>query len=114
MARLPRVTHTLKVGTSVVAVKLPEVYDNILADVGLAKPAIVPADASHGSISALLRDAQIARIRVSYRNGAGKYRTADIVCDLEKYKTALGTLPGKTYRGFKIIDAFIARRRRLG
>jgi hypothetical protein len=114
MAKLPRATYTLKVGTSTVAVKLPDAYDGIASVVGLTKVTTVAADASHGDVSHLLRDAQIARVRISYRNTAGKYRTADIICDLDNYKSALGTLPGKPYRGSTIIDAFVPRRRRLG
>jgi len=115
MARLPRATYSLKVGTATVLLNLPQVYDDIGTYVGLSKvPGTAPDDASYGQVSDLLRNAQIARLRISYRNAAGKYRTADVICDLDKYKSAIGTLPGKTYRTSKIIDAFIPRRRRLG
>lgn len=118
-SRLPRASHIVRVGTKDVVVKLPDVYSANGSDigtyVGVTKvTGSVSADTSNGRVSNLLLDAQIARIRISYRNAAGKYRTADIICDLDKYKSAIGTLPGKNYRGSKIIDAFIGRRRRLG
>ncbi len=114
MARLPRATHTIKVGNAIVGVKLPDVYGSIGGLVGVNKVATLPGDASHGSVSRLLLDGQIARVRISYRNAAGKYRTADVICDLDNLKSAIGTLPGKSYRQSTIIDAFIPRRRRLG
>lgn len=117
MARLPRATHVIKVGTTSVLIKLPDVYSSdgstIGTAVGVTKLAgEPPAEAQHGRISELKLNGQIAEIRISYRNAAGKYRTADVICDLDNYKTAMGTLPTKKYRGFNIIDAYIARRRR--
>lgn len=121
MARLPRATHKIDVGGTDVLVKLPDVYSATGSDVGqyvgvtkVVSGTTLSTGAQNGSVSNLLLNGQIARVRISYRNSAGKYRTADLICDLDKYKTAIGTLPGKNYRGFKIIDAFIARRRRVG
>lgn len=118
MAKLPRDPYTLRVGTQIVVVQLPQFYDDIANYVGLTKlTGVAPADAGKGNVSNLLRDAQIARIRVSYKKvvgGVAKFRTQDIICDLDNYKTALGTLPNKAFRGSKIEDAYIPRRRRLG
>ena len=118
MARLPKDPYTLKVGSQTVVIQLPKFYDDIATYVGVTKiTGTAPADAGKGSVSRLLRDAQIAKVRVSYKKvigGVAKYRTQDIICDLDKFKTALGTLPGKTFRDSKIEDAYIPRRRRLG
>lgn len=112
MAKLERKTYVVTVGTSKVGVKLPTYYDTLVNYTGVKVSANDQVQTGH--VGDLLAAGQIARIRISYRSALGKYRTADIVTDLNSFKTALGTLPGKDFRGGKIIDAFIPRRRRLG
>jgi hypothetical protein len=118
-ARLPRATHVIKVGNNPVLVRLPDVYSGTGSTIGTAVGVTKlagepPAGAQQGKISELQLNGQVAKIRISYRNAAGKYRTADVICDLDNYKTAIGTLPTKQYRGSNIIEAYIPRRRRLG
>ncbi len=114
MARIQRESYSMKVGSEVKILKLPNVYDGIAQYVGLTKiTGAAPTGAGHGNEAQLLLDGQAARIRISYKKD-GKYRTSDIICDLDNYKSALGTLPNKQYRGSAIIDAYVPRRRRLG
>lgn len=115
MARIERESYSMKVGSEVRILKLPNVYDDIAQYVGLTKiTGAAPAGAGHGNEAQLLLDGQAARIRISYKTTKNQYRTSDIICDLDNYKSALGTLPNKKYRGNTIIDAFVPRRRRLG
>lgn len=119
MARLEKSPYSIQVGSETRIVQLNESsYKDIAQYVGLrAIAGKAPDGAKHGNVSQLLLDGQIAKVRISYIKTVGntqRYRTADIICDLDNYKTAIGILPGKTYRSSKIISAFIPRRRKLG
>lgn len=113
-----REPFSIKVGDQYKVVQLPNYYSEVSQYLGLNKiSGIVPANYGKGSSSQLMLDGQAAKVRISWKLTIGnkkKYRTTDLLCDLDNYKTALGTLPGKSFRGTKIVEAYVPRRRRLG
>ena len=112
-----RVGHVLTVGATKVGVIVSDVYDgngsNIGNVVGVEKITGNNRPDTSNSSSDLLRSGQALRIRISYGEGA-RARRADILCDIDKAKTAISELPGKTFRNGTIRTAYFARRMRLG
>lgn len=114
----PRKPHTILVGATKVAVLLPDVYQSIGAIVGVdavADGAASGADTS-ASPSDLLKSGQALRIRIRYTGGVGTpSKTSDVLCDIDKAKTAVTDLVGKTFKtGGLIKSAYFPRRARLG
>lgn len=109
-----KVPHKIMVGTTGVGVYLSDVYDSIGATVGVSKVSDTDLPAINASVTDLVRRGSVARIRIGYESTAGRRKYANIVCDLEKVKTAISALAGKTYKTGTIKSAFFGQRRRLG
>lgn len=109
-----RVPHLVGTGANAVVVSLPDVYGSIASVVGVAKlEGDPPNDASGGEVSDLMRGGQAIKIRISYKVGT-KRKTSDVVCAVDKIKTAIQALPSKNFNGGDVIRAYFPRRRRLG
>lgn len=109
-----RVPHLVGSGANAVVVSLPDVYGQIASTVGVKKlESDPPEDASGGEVSDLMRGGQALKIRISYKVGT-KRKTSDILCAVDKIKTAMPALPSKNFNGGDIIRAYFPRRRRLG
>ncbi|AFZ12628.1 hypothetical protein Cri9333_1743 [Crinalium epipsammum PCC 9333] len=107
--------HKVDIGGVNFSVLLPDRYDGIATEVGITE--VLPADniKSHSKISDLINNGQVARIRIRYGvAGVVAAKTANIICDIGKFQTALGDLVGKPYNGGTIRTAYIPQRRRLG
>lgn len=111
---IKRIPHLVGTGGNAVVVSIPDLYDSIGSVVGVAKLTGEPPDgAGGGEVSDLMKNGQAIRIRIAYKIGT-KRKTADILCAVDKIKTAIHALPSKTFNGGDVISAFFPRRRRLG
>lgn len=109
-----RVPHKIVVGTTSVGVYLLDEYGSINTVVGVTKVSDTDIPAVSGTVSDLVRRGSIARLRIGYELSGGKRKYANIVCDLDKVKSAVSVLPGKSFKSGVIKSAFFAQRRRLG
>ena len=109
--RPPKQPHVLTVGATKVGVILSDVYAGIETIVGVDKISPTNRPDTSSSAADLLKSGQALRIRIRYVAGT-KARTADVLCDVDKAKTAVSELVGKTYRGGAIRSAYFARRAR--
>jgi translation initiation factor 1 (eIF-1/SUI1) len=107
-----RSEHTTTVGTDSVALTLPDEYEGISTIVGITKLAATGTADREGSIPELLKQGQIIRIRIGYIVGTRR-KYATIICNIDKIKTALGSLKNKAFRGGTIRSAYFARRQTL-
>ncbi|HEY9711316.1 MAG TPA: hypothetical protein V6D48_24110 [Oculatellaceae cyanobacterium] len=102
-------------GTTKVAVIVSDVYNNNGSSIGNTVGVEPVSDANKPDTSStssdLLRSGQALKIRVRYNDGA-KPRTADVLCDIDKAKTAVAELVGKTFRNGTIRSAYFPRRAR--
>lgn len=111
---LEREAHIVGSGSDAVIIALPDVYSNISGAVGVSKLTGDKPDGATGStVSLAKRSGLVVPIRISYLEGT-KRRYTTIICSLDKVKTAISELPGKTYNTFKIKTAYFPRRMRLG
>jgi hypothetical protein len=108
---LKRIPHVITVGTSKVGVILPDEYGAIATTVGVTKVSGNNKPELSSSTPDLLKAGQALKIRISYSIG-GKRRTSDVLCDIDKAKTAVTELVGKTFREATIITAYFPRRAR--
>ncbi|MBC1236185.1 hypothetical protein [Nostoc sp. 2RC] len=111
---LEREAHIVGSGSDAVVISLPDVYSNIESVVGVKKLTGDKPDGATGStVSLAKKSGLVVPIRISYIEGT-KRRYTTIICALDKVKTAVAELPGKTYNTFKIKTAYFPRRMRLG
>lgn len=111
---LDRETHIVGSGSDAVIISLPDVYSGISSVVGVSKMTGAKPDGATGSTVGLAKKTGlVVPIRICYIEGT-KRRYTNIICSLDKVKTALAELPGKTYNTFKIKTAYFPRRMRLG
>lgn len=109
-----RVPHKVVVGTTSVGVYLLDEYSSIGPLVGVTKVSDTDIPAISGTVSDLVRRGAIARLKIGYEGTGGRRKYAHIICDLDKVKTAVSTLPGKSFKSGTIKSAFFGQRRRLG
>ena len=108
---IKRVPHTITVGTTKVGIILPDEYAGLGTVLGNDKLTTSNKPELSSSSSDLLKAGQALKIRVSFAIGT-KRRTADLLCDIEKAKTAVTELVGKAFRGSTIKTAYFPRRAR--
>lgn len=111
-----RIQHTVNVNGVEQSIRLPDLYDKIGNIVGVKKVGTDDQGKYQtGDVDGLLRAGQIIKLTLSIKvTASNKRRRNTIICDLDNVKSAIGALPGKTYNGGEIIDAYFPTRRRLG
>lgn len=112
-----RKLHTIMAGATKVAVILPDIYQEIGSTVGIDQPTGTAGSGADTSArpADLLKSGQALKIRVRYlATGSAFGKTSDVLCDIDKAKTAVAELMGKTFKGGTIKSAYFARRARLG
>jgi hypothetical protein len=111
---LEREAHIVGSGSDAVIISLPDVYSAISSVVGVSKMTGPKPDGATGStVSLAKRSGLVVPLRICYIEGT-KRRYTNIICSLDKVKTAIAELPGKNYNTFKIKTAYFPRRMRLG
>lgn len=113
MAVPDKVLHYLTIDSKKYGVILPDTYANIDTVVGVSKGSATTEVDYSTSSNELLRNGNAVKIKVRYPDGA-KVRTATILCDISKAKSAPAGLVGKTFRTGAIKSAYFPRRARLG
>lgn len=109
----PLVGHLVGSGASAIILELPDNYGSIGTLVGVQKLTGDPPDGASGTdIAEAIHNGQIIRLRVSYSE-AGKRKTGDLICSVDKVKGAIKALRGKTYGGHTIKSAYFPTRRRF-
>lgn len=110
--------HKITVGTQQNVVFIPDVYDGIKTIVGVAKiPDSDVGEYLRAEVNDLIKTGRAARIRVGYTAVSGTrtvLKYAQVLCDIDKVKTAMGALPKKSFKGGTIRTAGFSRKRRLG
>lgn len=112
-----RAAHVVNIGAAKVAVMLPDEYEAngsaISSVVGVTKVTATTTIDITVSVRALMQAGQVAKLRIAFKVN-GRRKTADIICDLDKSKTAITSLKGKNFRGHPIISAYIPTHVRFG
>lgn len=114
---MPQVTiakapHTLTVGATKVGVILPDQYAGLSSVLGIDKVTTGNKPDLSSSVRDLMRSGQALKIRVSYAVGTRRV-TTDLLCAIDKAKTAVTELVGKTIRGSTIKTAYFPQRARF-
>jgi hypothetical protein len=100
------VPHVISVGGAKVGVMLPDSYDSIKTVVGVEKTSSTNLPDVTADIKNLLRNGQVIRLRIRYKNARGKFTTSDILCDKDKVAGATADLLNKQYNGATILRAY--------
>jgi hypothetical protein len=108
---LKRVPHTITVGAAKVGVILPDEYGGLGTILGVDKLTTSNKPELSSTSNDLVRSGQALKIKVSFAIGT-KRRTAYLLCDIDKVKTAVTELVGKSFRGSTIKTAYFPRRAR--
>lgn len=111
MAR--RLPHKITIGTTSVGVYLLDEYAGIGTIVGVTKVTDTNLPELSADVSDLVRRGAVARLKIAYES-SGKRKYARILCDLDKLKTAVSALPGKSFKTGTITSAYFPQQRRLG
>ncbi len=101
----------ITVGTTKVGIILPDTYRGLETILGVTKLTTANKPELSSTSSDLMRSGQALKIRVTYAVGTKRQET-DLLCDIDKAKTAVTELVGKTFRGTTIKTAYFPRRAR--
>ena len=118
------VPHKLEINNKTYYAKLPDVYDNgadynIGSALGISRlgdTEEIDATADTIEIGDGIKTGKLMRIRISYQDATdnNKSKSSQVVCPVDKAKTAITAVLSKTYKASNIKSAGIPRRRRLG
>jgi hypothetical protein len=100
------VPHIISVGGAKVGVMLPASYDSIKTIVGVEQASSSNLPDVTADIKNLLRNGQVIRLRIRYKNAKGKSATSSILCDKDKVAGAAADLINKQYNGGTILSAY--------
>lgn len=107
------VAHVVGSGASAIILELPDNYSGVASLVGVQKLTGDPPDGATGTdIADALHNGLIAKIRISYLEN-GKRKTGNLICSIDKLKSAIKALRGKTFGGHTIKSAYFPSRRRF-
>jgi hypothetical protein len=109
---ITKAPHTITVGTTKVGLILPDQYSGLSSVLGIDKVTTGNKPELSSSPSELMRSGQAIKIRVSFAVGT-KRRTSDLLCSIDKAKTAVTELVGKSFRGTVIKTAYFKRQARF-
>lgn len=109
---IQRVPHTITIGTTKIGIVLPDQYDQLGTILGIDKLTTGNKPELSSTTSDLMKSGQVIKIRVSF-SVTNKRRTTDLVCSIDKARTAVTELVGKSFRGTTIKTAYFARRARF-